>query len=256
MESSGDINVVPPPRRNSAKKAVVAFAHQFSGLDSGGSGDEMGPAKWNGRASAKVKYVKKATGRKRSASVKESATNKPAGLRAKKNTGNTPSTGPVAVASSSTEPPPSRPRPRPRPKPKKPTVEEIVPAPIPHTEVNDYGNDDALSDLTPLSSSESERRSSSPELVLVEDIRTKIPIQPNPPHAISLATQLAITPKLSKKPRNEPLWSLSGLGTYVWVLIEPKSRRVFDENEGGEDGKERVWWPAKVRTRIQLLKLS
>lgn len=246
MEKSGDINVAPPPRRNSAKKAVAAFADQFSGSDSGGSSDEMGSAKWNGRASAKFKYGKKASGRKRSISVKESTTSKLGGSRAKKNTQDTPSTGPVAVASNSTEPLPPRPRPRPRPKPKKPAVEEAVPAPVTHKEVDDDGNDDALSsDLTSLSPSESERRSSSPELILVNDIHT-IPTQPNPPHAISLATQLAVTSNPSKKPRNEPLWSLSGLGTYVWVLIEPKSWRVFNENEDGEDGKERVWWPGKV----------
>lgn len=253
METSGDINVVPAPRRNSARKAVAAFADQFSGSDSGGSGDEMGSAKWNGRASDKFKYGKRTGGMKRSVLVKESATSKLGGSRAKKNT---LSTGSGAVASSSTGPPAPKPRPRPRPKPKKPAVVEAVPPPVPHKEVTDDCNDDALSsDLTPLSSSESERRSSSPEVIVVNDIHPPIPTQPSPPHGISLATQLAITSNLSKKSRNEPLWSLSGLGTYVWVLIEPKSWRVFDENEHEEDGKERVWWPGKVRVQL-LLSLS
>ena len=247
METSEDINVVPHPRRNSAKKAVAAFADQFSGSDSGGSADEITSLKWNGRASAKFTPGKRATQRKRSASVKESTMNVPGGPRSKKNTKDTPFTGPVAVASSSTKSPAPISRLRPRPKPIKPAVKEPIPASVPHKEIiNNDDNDDAQSsDLTPLSSSESEPRSPSPDIIILNDIYTKTPTQPNPPHAISLATHLAVT---SKKTRNEPLWSLSGLGTYVWVLIEPNSWRVFDENEEGEDGKERVWWPGKVST--------
>ena len=43
---------------------------------------------------------------------------------------------------------------------------------------------------------------------------------------------------------NEPAWSVTDLGSYVWVLLEPKSNRVY--NPDRDDCKERLWWPAKV----------
>lgn len=43
---------------------------------------------------------------------------------------------------------------------------------------------------------------------------------------------------------NEPAWSVNELGSYVWVLLEPKSNRVYNPNR--DDCKKRLWWPAKV----------
>lgn len=45
---------------------------------------------------------------------------------------------------------------------------------------------------------------------------------------------------------NEPVWSANDLGSYVWVLLEPKSNRVYDPDRDENDCKERLWWPAKV----------
>ena len=45
---------------------------------------------------------------------------------------------------------------------------------------------------------------------------------------------------------NEPAWSVNDLGSYVWVLLEPKSNRVYDPDRDENDCKERLWWPAKV----------
>jgi hypothetical protein len=45
---------------------------------------------------------------------------------------------------------------------------------------------------------------------------------------------------------DEPPWSANDLGSYVWVLLEPKSNRVYDPDRDNNDSKERLWWPAKV----------
>ena len=45
---------------------------------------------------------------------------------------------------------------------------------------------------------------------------------------------------------NEPVWSINDLGSYVWVLLEPKSNRVYNPERDENDWKERLWWPAKV----------
>jgi len=258
METIGDIDVARPLRRNPARKAVAIFADQSSDSNSEdagveGSGGEMGSSTWKGRASVRLQTGKKA-GRIKRASVKESTTNELlGGSRFNKKTGDIVSPLPktAVVTPSSVEPPPPAPLSQSRPKLKKLVVDVTILAPPLHTEGNTAGSDDTdLSDLTPLSSSEDERRSPSPEIGIVKDVRTQIPTSPTqslPPHAPSLTTQLGVASKPSKeKPRNESLWSLSGLGTYVWVLIEPKSWRVFDEHEDGEDHKERVWWPGKV----------
>jgi hypothetical protein len=45
---------------------------------------------------------------------------------------------------------------------------------------------------------------------------------------------------------NEPAWSVNDLGSYVWVLLEPKSNRVYNPDRDEDDCKEWLWWPAKV----------
>jgi hypothetical protein len=45
---------------------------------------------------------------------------------------------------------------------------------------------------------------------------------------------------------NEPAWSIDNLGSYVWVLLEPKSNRVYNPDRDEIDCIDRLWWPAKV----------
>jgi hypothetical protein len=51
---------------------------------------------------------------------------------------------------------------------------------------------------------------------------------------------------------NEPPWSVADLGSYVWVLLEPKSNRVYNPDRDEDDCKERLWWPAKVCVQYTL----
>ena len=55
---------------------------------------------------------------------------------------------------------------------------------------------------------------------------------------------------------NGPAWSVNDLGSYVWVLLEPKSNRVYDPDRDENDFKERLWWPAKVCVCTSILEMT
>ena len=91
------------------------------------------------------------------------------------------------------------------------------------------------SDLTSLSSS-----TTSP-------IDNDVPRPPlcTPPNVVPLAARRGLEyGKLAEL--NEPAWSVNDLGSYVWVLLEPKSNRVYNPDREENDCKVRLWWPAKV----------
>lgn len=95
------------------------------------------------------------------------------------------------------------------------------------------------SDLTSLSSP---MRSSSPGVTgpFDNDV-SKLPIR-TPPNVVPLTACLG----LKYGQLAEPAWSTNDLDSYVWVLLEPKSSRVYDPDRDKNDCKERLWWPAKV----------
>ena len=94
------------------------------------------------------------------------------------------------------------------------------------------------SDLTPLSSS----TMTSP----IDDDAPKL-LLCTPPKVVPLAARRGFEySQLAEL--NEPAWSANGLGSYVWVLLEPKSNHVYDPDRDENDCKERLWWPAKVCT--------
>ena len=90
------------------------------------------------------------------------------------------------------------------------------------------------SDLTSLSSS----TTTSP----IDSFVSRPPLC-TPPKLVPLAAHLGLEyGHLAEL--NEPAWSVNDLGSYVWVLLEPKSNRVYNPNR--DDYKKRLWWPAKV----------
>ncbi|KDR73692.1 hypothetical protein GALMADRAFT_251490 [Galerina marginata CBS 339.88] len=91
---------------------------------------------------------------------------------------------------------------------------------------------DDLSDLTSLSSSET-CSTSADEVVFVNTISKPVVPRPKAPQAS--------TSKPTKR-GNEPARKAPSLGTYVWVLINPTTMVVYDqeEDQGG------LWWPGKI----------
>ena len=70
-----------------------------------------------------------------------------------------------------------------------------------------------------------------------------------PPNVVPLAARRGLEyGQLSEL--NELAWSVNDLGSYVWVLLEPKSNRVFNPDRDENDCKGRLWWPAKVCVQI------
>ena len=66
-----------------------------------------------------------------------------------------------------------------------------------------------------------------------------------PPKVVPLSVRRGLEHKKLAE-LNEPAWSVNDLGSYVWVLLEPKSNRVYNPDRVEDDFKERLWWPAKV----------
>lgn len=100
-----------------------------------------------------------------------------------------------------------------------------------------------LSDLTSLSSS---TRSSSPSMASPVDSDAPKPPLCTPPKVVPLPAGLNKYGQLSEL--NEPTWSANDLDSYVWVLLDPKSNRVYDPDRDENECKDRLWWPAKVCT--------
>ena len=92
------------------------------------------------------------------------------------------------------------------------------------------------SDLTSLSSS----ATTSP----IDNIVPRPPLC-TPPNVVALAARRGLEYGQHAE-LNEPAWSVNGLGSYVWVLLEPKSKYVYDPGRDENNCKERLWWPAKV----------
>ena len=167
------------------------------------------------RAEVKVQYGKKAKSRARASSMKGSPSKTHYG---------SPSSDTVASALVST----SSHRPGPRSTDKKGLLRLTI---SPSLIIESDG-----SDLTSLSSS-----------------TTTSPIDNNVPKPF-LCTPSKIVPLAARRglkfgqlaELDEPAWSANDLGSYVWVLLEPKSSRVYDPDRDGNDSEERIWWPAKV----------
>ncbi|KAF8969590.1 hypothetical protein BDZ97DRAFT_1794071 [Flammula alnicola] len=231
------------PRRNSAKRATATFAGQLhsDSADSprGGSESEAESSTWKGRAAVKEKYGKRAKMRKRSVSVKEAVGQESNKIRfpspSEDLVAPRPKSRPSAPVPTSTSEQPPRPRPRPRPIVKRPPPPPPVTAPPPPREESD------LSDLTPLSSDE---RSSSSEVVSTKDTQNPLLFLSAPaPLTSRLSHNSHFNPQAQRK---ELVWTVATLTTYVWVLIEPQSSRVYDQEEDGDDNMEGLWWPGKI----------
>jgi hypothetical protein len=219
-----------PRQRASALKATSSFALQ---LDSDGSSDlevmedvmdNLSSSARRERAEVKVKYGKKAKLRARASSTKGSTT--------KVHNGSSSSDAELFTSlevSASSRPPGLRLT------DKKGLVLCLATDPSLITESD-------ISDLTSLSSS---TRSLSPDMTSPIDNHVPEPPLCTQPKVASLTARLGL--KYEQLPElNEPTWSASDLDSYVWVLLEPKSKSVYDPDRDENNCKERLWWPAKV----------
>ena len=220
MDKSANASDGLPRRRVSASKAAASFAHQ---LDSDGSSDlevmeddnKLLASMRKERAEVKAQYGKNKF-RERASSINGSPTKAHYGSDAAM------STTSVVVSTSSHRPGPL------------PTVKKgllyLVTDPSLITESDE-------SDLTSLPST-----TTSPI-----DSDNLVPRPPlcTPPKVAPLAARRGLEyGQLAEL--NEPAWSVNDLGSYVWVLLEPKSNRVYNPDRVENDCKERLWWPAKV----------
>lgn len=209
-----------PRHRVSASKAAASFAHQ---LDSDESSDleveedvkdKLLVSVRKERAEVKVQYGKKRF-RARASSINGSPTKSHHGSDL------AVSTMSVVVSTSSR-------RPGPLPTDKKGLL-YLATDPSLITESD-------ASDLTSLPSST--------EASPIDNDIQRLPIC-TPPKVVTLAARRELEyGQLAEL--NEPAWSVNDLGSYVWVLLEPKSNRVYDPDRDENDFKERLWWPAKV----------
>ncbi|KAF9479266.1 hypothetical protein BDN70DRAFT_993562 [Pholiota conissans] len=239
------------PRRQSAAAARAAVADQLvdsdsnsdlDGADGGGFNAKEGLATRNGRAAASQVYGKQATKtRKRSATTTEDAR-----VASKSRQGRSPSLSvgkPLSSISSSARdvsasmPPPPRPRLR-------PPVSKKPPPPLPPLVVP-LSLDGELSDLTSLASSDADR-SSPVEFMCIEIPQPVASTSASSPQSRPVTKPGKPATTLPKKKIKEKTWSLAMLRTYVWVLIEPRTWRVYNEEDEEEDGIEGIWWPGKI----------
>ena len=208
------------PRRVSASKAAASFAHQLDSDESSDLEEE--------EVNLKVKVL--ASMRKERAKVKAQYGKKKFRARASSINGS-PTThhgSDAAVSTTSVVLSTSSHRPGPLPTDRKGLL---------------YLDTDSLlisegyaSDLTSLSSS----TTTSP----IDSLVPRPPLR-TPPKVVPLAARRGLEyGQLSEL--NEPAWSVNDLGSYVWVLLEPRSNRVYNPDRDESDCKERLWWPAKV----------
>ncbi|KAF8163660.1 hypothetical protein B0H34DRAFT_795339 [Crassisporium funariophilum] len=231
-----DPDLVLPRRKAAVKASVYLAANIDSDSAEGDSGPDMdsmeaySASSRKGRASAQMDYgkmreMKGMPGRTKGTALKSTTV---------------PSIKPFAMLPLPTKPavpaPPAAsgssqipPRPRPRPITKK------APAPSLPPQQGNAENDE--SDLTSLSSGALSSNSASFENEIQE-----IPAQSK-----SLLTRVGIKHEPSAH-SNKPSWSLKSIGPYVWVLLDPKSSRVYDPEKDEDDHKARLWWPAKIRS--------
>ncbi|KAG5649415.1 hypothetical protein H0H81_004008 [Sphagnurus paluster] len=132
----------------------------------------------------------------------------------------------------------SRPRPRPlhkNPKPQPPLTPPKVSTPSPVHIIIDDSED---SDLTPLTS----------------PVDSKInPILITTPSAKSIGGHGPSAPDgaLKQQPSVDlDTWDISNLGTYVWVLVDRRSRVLEPEDHDDIEArsKDRFWWPGKIQS--------
>lgn len=219
MDKSTNASDSVPRRRVSALKAAASFAHQLdsdedSDLEEKGLKDKVLSMRQE-RAEVKARYGKNKF-RAKVLSINGSPTKSHYGSEAA-----VVSTTSVVVSSSSHRPDPL------------PTDKKSLPYLA--TDPSLIAESDA-SDLTSLPSS-----TTSP-------IDNDVPRPPlcTPPNVVPSAARRGLEyGHLAEL--NEPAWSVNDLGSYVWVLLEPKSNRVYNPDRDENDCKERLWWPAKVR---------
>ena len=207
------------PRRVSASKAAASFAHQ---LDS----DESSDLEVNEDVTIKDKLL--ASVRKERAEVKvQYGKNK---FRARASSLNGPPTTHRAVDTMSTTSAVASSSHRPGPlQIDKKGLLYLSTDPLLITESD-------TSDLTDLSPS--------PTTSPIANLMPR-PTLYTPPKVVPLAARRGFEyGQISEL--SEPAWSVNDLGSYVWVLLEPKSNRVYNPDRDESDCKERLWWPAKV----------
>ena len=220
MDKSTNASDELPRHRVSASKAAASFARQ---LDSDESSDlevkedvmdKLSVSMRKERAEVKVQYGKKRF-RPRASPVKGSPSKIHYGSDA-------------AVTTTSLVVSTSSHRPAPLPTDKKGLL-HLATEPSLITESD-------TSDLTSLPSS----TTTSP----IDNDAPRLPLC-TPPKVVPLAARRGLEyGHLTEL--NEPAWSEKDLGSYVWVLLEPKSNRVYYSNRDENDCKEWLWWPAKV----------
>ncbi len=224
MDPPTPAGAAAPSRRQAAKTARATFAAQLSDSEpdakSAESDGGAGGSKRRGRAQG-GQTIK---GRRRAATVVGAPSRAPA-LAA-------------AAAAASTDAviaPQPRPRPRPRPIVRKPTPPPLPPLVVPASSIIDPGE---MSDLTPLTLSP---RGLSALSQPASGARSALPSPVRPKRSEALPPPRSPVKKIAP-------WKAAALGSYVWVLVEPTTWRVYDE-EAEEAEREALWWPAQVRLR-------
>ncbi|KAF4614924.1 hypothetical protein D9613_002583 [Agrocybe pediades] len=100
----------------------------------------------------------------------------------------------------------------------------------PFTQMSDLFD---LSDLTSLSSDESTSHTTT----------KKKNTTSSKPRRVETASASTTKPRKVKQTLG---WKAPDVGSYVWVLIEPKTQKAYDQAVDEKDEVEHVWWPAKV----------
>lgn len=218
-----------PHSRISSSKAAASFPHQLG--SEGNSGLEVeevmrkpSVSTRKERAEVKVQYGKKTKLRPRASPMKGSPTKLHYG-----------SSSSDAVLSTSLVVSTSSHWPAPRPTDKEGLGLHLATGPSLIAEGD-------VSDLTSLSSSTC---SLSPGMTSpIDNNVPKLPLYTTP-KAVTLTARLELKYEQPAE-LNEPKWSANDLDSYVWVLLEPNSKRIYDPDQDENDCKERLWWPAKV----------
>ena len=254
------------PSRGSAKRATATFVDQLdSGVDShlSGSGGEAATMKEKGLGSPITRTYGKRNRRRAavaasameasSSPMKEGTARKGKSKLVKKDP-SPPSPDillftklktPVRLGDDYKGATVARPRTRP-----KPTLQKQK-LPSPPTEIlMDLSGE--MSELTSLSSLS---RSGSPD-DKVELVGAVAHIPASPPLKPVASTSNVMSQLGLGDYQRQHTWSVKQLGSYVWVLVEPVGTTVFDPALHEDDGKERVWWPGKVRFALYLSNFS
>ncbi|TFK36333.1 hypothetical protein BDQ12DRAFT_736939 [Crucibulum laeve] len=225
------------PRRRAAQKAAVNLCEWSSSDDEAAQSSNSTGKR---RANTSSKPYTKRTKANDAAYMIESVSIRP---RASSSSA-IPRSKPVS------KPDPANPgtRPSPQPIPRKPRPKQLEPEAPPKP-----ASDDGESDLTSLSSSSTP---ASPDHPANKSL-------PASPPLMQLAARASLSQSLpaaviSTMPRFESVksnqkdekWSLSRLGTHVWVLIEDKNCRVFEPQDDEEDRSGRLWWPGKIKNSL------